>query len=220
MHVRIAWEIYHHQQKQAETTRKGGLVPAAGLDVASSSKSVPPSDILRPLNNLFSLPSRHEMPSFSSTLLSAAVAHSAARSPFAASLPTPLGSPDVGPHLGVPPYSRPGYSSFGGFGPLNTLGMFHVPTTQNSPSLFGVPAVGGRDLPIAGCLPGLSASVPDPWGRGHRAAGLFPPLTSAANSSPWGGLKAEADREKPDFDKRRLPDGVKSGDARTKNGEN
>ncbi|CAL1278282.1 unnamed protein product [Larinioides sclopetarius] len=64
MHVRIAWEIYNHQQKQ-----KQAEAHKAGMALAS----VKPPDHLHAANHLFcSLPRTHEMSPFSSTLLSAA----------------------------------------------------------------------------------------------------------------------------------------------------
>ncbi|XP_035211423.1 uncharacterized threonine-rich GPI-anchored glycoprotein PJ4664.02-like, partial [Stegodyphus dumicola] len=61
MHVRISWEIYHHQQKQQADSQKSGN---------GTSKAV--SDLLRPPNHLFgSIPRPHEL-GFSSPLLGAA----------------------------------------------------------------------------------------------------------------------------------------------------
>lgn len=53
MHVRIAWEIYHHQQKQAAEVK-------AGVNVGGSK-----SDLLRPPTHLFPGPPRpHDLSSF------------------------------------------------------------------------------------------------------------------------------------------------------------
>ena len=57
MHVRIAWEIYHHQQKQQQEVKAG-----AGK-----------ADLLRPPNHLFpsgltAPPRPHDLPSFATSL--------------------------------------------------------------------------------------------------------------------------------------------------------
>lgn len=52
MHVRIAWEIYHHQQKQQAEAKAG-----AGK-----------ADLLRPANHLFPPPRPHELPTFATSL--------------------------------------------------------------------------------------------------------------------------------------------------------
>lgn len=202
MHVRIAWEIYHHQQKQhLDLTHKSG--------VPSSGQSKGGSDLLRPLNHMFSLGGRpQDMPSFSSALLSAA---GGSRAPFDSPLPShhnQFGSSPASPHMSSQTTNFPRFPTFGGFGPLNSsmsLPPVGVPPTP-SPTLFGPTAISvTRDLPIPGCLPGLSASGPDLWSRTANTrptSSLFPPLTSStpstssSSSSSWGGLKAEAERNR------------------------
>ncbi|GIX78598.1 autism susceptibility gene 2 protein [Caerostris extrusa] len=138
MHVRIAWEIYNHQQKQ-----KQAEAHKAGIALAS----VKPPDHLHAANHLFcSLPRTHEMSPFSSSLLSAAASGhprsfetSSHHSTFLN--PTPA-------HLG--PFARPGYSTFAGAAPGFTgLGPLGLP----GPSMLGA------DLRTS-CLPGQ-----DPWAQ-------------------------------------------------------
>ncbi|GIY47548.1 autism susceptibility gene 2 protein [Caerostris darwini] len=138
MHVRIAWEIYNHQQKQ-----KQAEAHKAGIALAS----VKPPDHMHAANHLFcSLPRTHEMSPFSSSLLSAAASGhprsfetSSHHSTFLN--PTPA-------HLG--PFARPGYSTFAGAAPGFTgLGPLGLP----GPSMLGA------DLRTS-CLPGQ-----DPWAQ-------------------------------------------------------
>lgn len=66
MHVRIAWEIYNHQQKhkQAEAHKAG---------IALASVKPPPEHLHAANHALFcSLPRQHELSPFSSSLMSAA----------------------------------------------------------------------------------------------------------------------------------------------------
>lgn len=140
MHVRIAWEIYNHQQKQkrAEAHKAGAGIPLASVK--------PPTDPLHPANHLFSaLPRQHDLSPFSSSLMSAASAHP--RAPFEASShhstflnPSPA-------HMGVAPFARPSYPGFGAPGPgFTSLGPLGIPGA----------AMLGTEL-RGGCL------TQDPW---------------------------------------------------------
>ncbi|XP_042898274.1 uncharacterized protein [Parasteatoda tepidariorum] len=140
MHVRIAWEIYNHQQKQ-----KQAEAHKAGIALATVN---PPSDRIHAANHLFcSMPRNHELSPFSSSLLTAAAASAHPRS-FEASAhhstflnPTPA-------HLG--PFARPGYPSFAGAAPgFSGLGPLGIP----GPSMLGA------DLRTT-CL-----TTQDPWGQ-------------------------------------------------------
>lgn len=170
MHVRISWEIYHHQQKQQAESQKGG---------SGSTKTVP--DLLRPPNHLFgSLPRPHEL-GFSSPLLnSAASLHG--RSPYDV---TPQHPSFLGPtpaHLGMTPFARPNYPGLGipgnSFGGLGSLG------------LASAGMLAARELG-----PGYLGIGQDPWSRLHRTPPNFP-SPSSMNPSSWGGLKAEAERDR------------------------
>ncbi|RWS16732.1 autism susceptibility gene 2 protein-like protein [Dinothrombium tinctorium] len=207
MHVRIAWEIYHHQQKQQqlEATHKSPIVTTTNSGSTNTSKSGHhSSEILRPLNNLFSLPPRAHPDSFSSSLLSVAAGHSAQRPPLD---PSPLNAPHgtYGP-IGVPPYLRPSFPGFPNFGTLGALGL---PAGPNSSNLFAPSASGhsGRDISGASMLPGLGGSLNDAWMRANSTPRttpslfqtLTPPISSnssSLNAAGWGGLKAEAERER------------------------
>ncbi|XP_064612307.1 autism susceptibility gene 2 protein-like isoform X2 [Liolophura sinensis] len=111
MHVRVAWEIYHHQQKQQAEAQKG------------DSKQTDP---LRPSGHLIG--GLHRPPDLTSATLLGAAAHS--RSPFDGSFLNPA-------HLGVSPFSRPfpGLGGGIGFGPVGNgffngdrqLSGIHVP---------------------------------------------------------------------------------------------
>lgn len=66
--------------------------------------------------------------------------------------------------------------------------LFPAGLPGNPASLFA-----GRELG-PGCLPGTAQ---DPWGRLHAGRGPFPPPMAAdRQGGAWGGLKAEADRER------------------------
>lgn len=177
MHVRIAWEIYHHQQKQQAETQKPSGTSASAISTATKSAS----DLLRPPNHLFaSLPRPPDL-AFSSSLLGAAASvHS--RAPYDVS---PQHNTFLGPspaHLGVSPFARPGYpgfgtpgSSFGGLGSLAGLTGSMFSSRDLGPSCLGM----GQD----------------PWSRLHRTPPNFP-APSATSAASWGGLKAEAERER------------------------
>ncbi|GIX79738.1 hypothetical protein CEXT_445701 [Caerostris extrusa] len=163
MHVRISWEIYHHQQKQQAESQKGGSGPT---------KTV--TDLLRPPNHLFgSIPRPHEL-GFSSPLLGAA-ATLHGRSPYDVSPQHPSFLGPSPAHLGITPYARPNYPSIGvpgnSFGGLGTLGL---PAAS---------MLAGRELG-----PGYLSMGQDPWSRLHRTPPNFP---STMNATSWGGLKAE-----------------------------
>ncbi|CAG2162010.1 unnamed protein product, partial [Oppiella nova] len=198
MHVRIAWEIYHHQQKQQQMdlSHKSGVPSGTGASKSGS------SDLLRPLNHMFSLgPRTQELPPFSSPLMSAAPS----RTPFDSPLPShhnQFGSTPPSPHLSSRTTNFTRFPSFGNFSSLGLPPVAGPPTPSGT--LFGpTPISGARDLPIPGCLPGLSASGPDLWSRSastRPTPALFPPLTASTSSSTssasWGGLKAEAERNR------------------------
>ncbi|XP_046579401.1 autism susceptibility gene 2 protein homolog isoform X1 [Haliotis rubra] len=118
VHVRVAWEIYHHQQKQQND-------PTKGLEVK-------PGDPLRPPSHLMPGPALHPRPpelggGNPGSLLGA---HSR-------SLLEAHGSNSfLNPHIGVPSFPRPSpYPSSVGFGGLGSLG-----------SLGGSPFGTGRDV--------------------------------------------------------------------------
>ncbi|XP_054707528.1 autism susceptibility gene 2 protein-like [Uloborus diversus] len=169
MHVRISWEIYHHQQKQQAESQKGG-----------STKSV--TDLLRHPNHLFgSIPRPHEL-GFSSPLLgSAASLHG--RSPYDVAPQHPSFLSPTPAHLGMTPFARPTYPGLGvpgnSFGGLGSLA-----------GLTGAGMLTARDLG-----PGYLSMGQDPWSRLHRTPPNFP-SPSAMNPSSWGGLKAEAERDR------------------------
>ncbi|GIY47549.1 autism susceptibility gene 2 protein [Caerostris darwini] len=175
MHVRIAWEIYNHQQKQ-----KQAEAHKAGIALAS----VKPPDHMHAANHLFcSLPRTHEMSPFSSSLLSAAASGhprsfetSSHHSTFLN--PTPA-------HLG--PFARPGYSTFAGAAPGFT-GLGPLANIYFLPGLPG-PSMLGADLRTS-CLPGQ-----DPWAQ--RTSLPF------GGGSPWGGLKEEAERDRLQQERKR-----------------
>lgn len=227
MHVRIAWEIYHHQQKQhLDGPLKAG-VPAAGPGGAQPKSSS--SEMLRPLNHLFSVGSRsQDLAPFSSALLSASTRasfdsplgshhnhnHNHNHNQFGPTHPTP-----PSPHLPNQTTNFPRFPTFGSFGALNSpLSLTPTP----SATLFGpTPISASRDLPIPGCLPGITAPASELWPRNvipRPTSALMPPLTasmsmssssSSSSTSSWGGLKAEAERSREDsFHKRKATESV------------
>lgn len=219
MHVRIAWEIYNHQQKQQVDAHKaGGVGPSVSQSLPSK------NDLLRPPNHLYSsLPRPHDLGPFPSALLSAAGAPSHTRPHFEAAphgnfltpnpshigmtrLPsTSSSSLNRNPSSrvlppGMSPFARPSFPGFGApptnsYGSLGALGLSGGPG-----SLFS-----SRDLG-AGPLTGAG----DPWSRLHRSSSypgqvaghLGVPVSAPERTagSAWGGLKAEAERERLDHE--------------------
>ncbi|KAG8184996.1 hypothetical protein JTE90_017022 [Oedothorax gibbosus] len=114
MHVRIAWEIYNHQQKQ-----KQAEAHKAGMALVNN-----PGDRLHPANHLFcSLPPRHDISPFSTGPLLSAASHPRSYDPASHHStflnPTPA-------HLG--PFARPGYPGFPGGAPgFSGLGPLGLP---------------------------------------------------------------------------------------------
>lgn len=171
-HVRIAWEIYHHQQRQQAEAQKDHQAKA---------------DLLRAPSHL--LPGLHRPPDLSSTLLgpsfsaAAAVAAAAAaqnRSPFdtMAGLHSPFLNPAAAAppghlsSLGMSPFVRPGL--YGNFGP---------PVSAAYP-FGGLAGMFGREIPN---VPGLGAAPSSEWNRLRRTPPSFP--------QPPSWLKAEAERD-------------------------
>lgn len=234
MHVRIAWEIYHHQQKQPSPPSSNGLVQQGKSSNVSStpltnstststsalsqqkcnnqigsgggSGSRPlQSDILRPLNNLFSM-------SFSSSLLSAAAGHTPPRPPIdTIQLSAHHAAQSYRPLVGHHPHARPAYPNFHGFNPLTGMPMTMPHTLSEPPAAFYGQGAGSRELmaghrgPPGWHFPSLSGL--DPWMRGTGGVrsspsltypSLTPPASSNANinATGWGGLKAEAERDR------------------------
>ncbi|CAN7984911.1 unnamed protein product, partial [Ixodes hexagonus] len=174
----------------------------------------PKGDMLRaPNHHLYSgMPRPHDLSSFPSALLGAAAAAAAggmSRMPVSTSSSSmSRSSSSRGLPPGMSPFARPSFPSFGppansAYGTLGGLGL----SAANPASLFAA----GRDLGPAGCL----AVGQDPWGRLHRTppfpgsgTGSLGPLgpqgpqgpggmdRSPVASGAWGGLKAEADRER------------------------
>ncbi|EEC10749.1 conserved hypothetical protein, partial [Ixodes scapularis] len=183
-----------------------GLSPLLNPSMTSGTPFVAPGkgDMLRaPNHHLYSaMPRPHDLASFPSALLGAAAAAAAggmSRMPVSTSSSSMSRSSSSSRGLppGMSPFARPGFPSFGppansAYGTLGGLGM----SATGPAGLFGA----GRDLGPAGCL------GQDPWGRLHRAppfpgAPSLGPLQGAVDrssvaSGAWGGLKAEADRER------------------------
>ncbi|CAG9857825.1 unnamed protein product [Phyllotreta striolata] len=173
MHVRVAWEIYHHQQKSGEA--KGTLASAtAAVAAAAAAKSS--SDLLRPPTHLFSSrpppPPPHELspypmslgghrpppgfdqPHHPGSLFTTPGGH-LAKSPFSAAStlspfarygPGPLGSSATSP-FSMSPFARD---------------AGHLAALHHDPwrSLRFPPAVN----PLPPSMPGLgSGGAPPPW---------------------------------------------------------
>ncbi|KAJ8923431.1 hypothetical protein NQ315_001990, partial [Exocentrus adspersus] len=168
MHVRVAWEIYHHQQKSGEA--KGSIAAMK-----------PPTDLLRPPTHLFSpsvhsqrphelspfpppLAAPHRPPGFDQphhpgSLFTAPPGH-LGKSPFTGSAISPFtryGAGPLGP-ASTSPFSMSPFAtrdSHLGLGPLH-----HDPwrTLQRTIPSFP-PAVN----PLPPTLPGLAPPGPAPW---------------------------------------------------------
>ncbi|XP_018566132.1 protein enabled homolog [Anoplophora glabripennis] len=151
MHVRVAWEIYHHQQKSGEA--KGSITAAK-----------PPTDLLRPPTHLFS-PSvhsqrpPHELSPFPPTL--------ATHRPPGYDQPHHPGSLFTTPpgHLGKSPFTGSAISPFTryGAGPLGPA----------STSPFSMSPFATRESHL-----GLGPLHHDPWRSLQRSIPNFPPAVN------------------------------------------
>ncbi|XP_076367416.1 uncharacterized protein LOC143255516 [Tachypleus tridentatus] len=177
MHIRIAWEIYHHQQQQSEVHKPGATGSASNKN---------PADPLRPPVHMLphSVPRPHD---FHMSLLLNAAGTTPGRTPFEGSSHPGTFLNPAAAHLSLPPFARPSYSGFGGpsnsFGGISSLGL-------GSSGVFT-----SRDSGLSN----LSVASQDPWTHLHRNPLSIPtPLGSGvtSNPAPWGGLKAEAERER------------------------
>ncbi|XP_060523223.1 autism susceptibility gene 2 protein homolog isoform X2 [Cylas formicarius] len=161
MHVRVAWEIYHHQQKSGEA--KGVLAAAA----AAATKTAA-SDLLRTPSHLFS-PSvhssvrPHELAPFPPSALTA---H---RPPGFEQPPHHAGSLFSAPatHLGKSPFSAASSMS-----PFTRYGAASLGPSASSP--FSVSPFGAsRESHL-----GLGPLHHDPWRTLQRTMPAFPPAVN------------------------------------------
>ncbi|XP_054166375.1 putative uncharacterized protein DDB_G0277255 [Oppia nitens] len=204
MHVRIAWEIYHHQQhqqqKQLDVTHKNNM---SLVSTNSGSKSGSASNgLLRPLNTTFSLTSRtQDMSPFSSSLLSGGTPN---RSPFDSPIHQYPSTP-APTHLTSRTTNFTRFPSFGSLSStLSSLSSVAAGGVTPSGALFGpTPIATTRDpLQIPGCLPGLSASGSDLWSRSSStrssaaavaaAASLFGPMSPLTPNSAVRSLYSDS----------------------------
>lgn len=207
MHVRIAWEIYNHQQKQQAEAHKvsAGAVAA----VAAAAKA---ADLIRQPSHIFPTlhrPHGHEIPLTSSSASSligpggpykrsghprapfeAALHHNSFLGPNAAHLPP-----------GVSPFARPAYPpGFGGavnsFGGLGSLGGFL--SRPDAAEVAKYEPMLKRDLISGGTrelasLANLQFSpMQEQWNQIRRAAAASFP----SGISPSWVTKADVDRER------------------------
>ncbi|XP_046871931.1 LOW QUALITY PROTEIN: autism susceptibility gene 2 protein [Hypomesus transpacificus] len=181
VHVQIAWQIYHHQQKMKQMQLDPNKLDMNGkLDLFSR----PPAPGVFP-----GFPYPHDLarPMFSST----GSGHPAA-SPYG---PSPHHSSFLPPsHLaGKYPFSRS--STFGGLGNLSTSAFGGL----GNPSLGSNSVFGHKDGP--GGLPGFGASHHDAWNRLHRTPPSFPtppqwPKSADAERSGSANSHHERERER------------------------
>ncbi|CAH1116333.1 unnamed protein product [Phaedon cochleariae] len=161
MHVRVAWEIYHHQQKSGEA--KGSLAAAK-----------PAADLLRPPTHLFSpnvhaqRPPSHDMSPFPLSLAAHRPPHTAAYEQ-----PHHAGSLFSAPpgHLGKSPFTAPTttLSPFTRYG-AGPLGPSGGSPFSMSPYAAAV-AAASRD-PHLGLAP---LHHHDPWRSLQRSVPAYPP---------------------------------------------
>ncbi|KAJ8982541.1 hypothetical protein NQ317_005543, partial [Molorchus minor] len=161
MHVRVAWEIYHHQQKSGEA--KGSITAAK-----------PPTDLLRPPTHLFS-PSVHAQRSHELSPFPPTLAH---RPPgFDQPHPGSLFTAPPG-HLGKSPFATGSTIS-----PFTRYGGAHLGASGASPFSM-TPFGASRDSHL-----GLSHLHHDPW-RLQRTMPSFPPTVNPLpptlpGPAPW-----------------------------------
>ncbi|XP_058850115.1 autism susceptibility gene 2 protein-like isoform X8 [Acipenser ruthenus] len=154
VHVQIAWQIYHHQQKMKQMQVEPHKLDMNGkLDLFSR----PPAPGVFP-----GFPYPHDLarPLFSST----GTGHPAAASPYGHS-PHHSSFLPTGHLAGKYPFSRS--SSFGSLGSLGTSAFGGLGNPSIAPSsVFGHKEGHG--------LPGFSSPHHDTWNRLHRAPPSFP----------------------------------------------
>ncbi|PNF16642.1 hypothetical protein B7P43_G06435, partial [Cryptotermes secundus] len=149
MHVRIAWEIYHHQQKQQQEAKAG-----AGK-----------AELLRPPNHLFpsglaAPPRPHDLPSFATSL-------SGHRGPPFDTAPHPssfLNPPSSHIGSGVSPFGRYPATFGGPNSAFPGLGTSVFPPPRDLPPL---PALGPVHDPwsrLQRTAGGFPTSAASPWG--------------------------------------------------------
>ncbi|KAJ8005796.1 hypothetical protein DPEC_G00121600 [Dallia pectoralis] len=152
VHVQIAWQIYHHQQKMKQMQLDPHKLDMNGkLDLFSR----PPAPGVFP-----GFPYTHDLarPMFSST----GSGHPAA-SPYG---PSPHHSGFLPPSHLADPFSRS--STFGGLGNLSTSAFGGL----GNPSLGSNSVFGHKEGP--GGLPGFGGPHHDTWNRLHRTPPSFP----------------------------------------------
>uniref|UniRef100_A0AAR5QAP4 Uncharacterized protein n=1 Tax=Dendroctonus ponderosae TaxID=77166 RepID=A0AAR5QAP4_DENPD len=158
MHVRVAWEIYHHQQKSGDA--KGtlsGIAPKSGVPSTA--------DLLRAPSHLFS-PGMHQRPPELSPYTSPALSN---HRPVGFEQPThhpaSLFATPAG-HLGKSPFS--GASSMSPF-----TRYAGAPLGSNAPSPFGMSPFGASREAAH-----LAALHHDPWRSMQRSIPGFPPAVN------------------------------------------
>ncbi|KAM6965576.1 fibrosin-1-like protein isoform 3-T3 [Aplochiton taeniatus] len=182
VHVQIAWQIYHHQQKMKQMQLDPHKLDMNGkLDLFSR----PPAPGVFP-----GFPYPHDLarPLFSST----GSGHPAA-SPYG---PSPHHSGFLPPsHLaGKYPFSRS--STFGGLGNLSTSAFGGL----GNPTLGSNSVFGHKEGPVG--LPGFGGPHPDTWNRLHRTPPSFPTppqwpkSADAERSSSANSQERERERER------------------------
>ncbi|XP_072394312.1 uncharacterized protein [Diabrotica undecimpunctata] len=171
MHVRVAWEIYHHQQKSGEA--KGSLASATAAAKSSADMLRPPTHLFspsvhsRPPHELSPFPmslSSHRPPGFDQphhpgSLFSSPAGHlgkspftaSSAMSPFTRYGAGPLGAASTSPFT-MSPFAR---ESHLGLGPLH-----HDPWRSLQRT---IPTFPPSVNPLPPTLPGLGPAPPAPW---------------------------------------------------------
>uniref|UniRef100_A0A6Q2XQV0 Fibrosin-like 1 n=1 Tax=Esox lucius TaxID=8010 RepID=A0A6Q2XQV0_ESOLU len=180
VHVQIAWQIYHHQQKMKQMQLDPHKLDMNGkLDLFSR----PPAPGVFP-----GFPYTHDLarPMFSST----GSGHPAA-SPYG---PSPHHSGFLPPSHLADPFSRS--STFGGLGNLSTSAFGGL----GNPSLGSNSVFGHKEGP--GGLPGFGSPHHDTWNRLHRTPPSFPTPPqwpkSADTERSNSVNKREREREKRD----------------------
>ncbi|CAG5128570.1 unnamed protein product, partial [Candidula unifasciata] len=169
VHVRVAWEIFHRQQKKLQRDQDGtASSSSASSALKSAADSKPLEPLLRPPSNLL---------------------------PAASAVIRPPGSPLLASGARSLPEGAHASSSF--LSPAANLGMapFPRPSPYNVPSLFnplGFSGLGGNmfasmhdmvPLPLSSSL----NPSPNEWNRLHRTPSTFP---------SWPRSETEKERER------------------------
>ncbi|ELT98777.1 hypothetical protein CAPTEDRAFT_220926 [Capitella teleta] len=171
-HVRIAWEIHLHQQKQQAESRSSSNSSSNDGPKSSADPLRPPSHLFPPSSNPLHRPGASSAASTADLISSSALLGVHGRNPYDAAGHYPFLTPGA---LGIPPFPRP--APYGNLTGLGSNAFGGLASVGNGP--FGRPSE-------LSAIPGLTP--PQEWNRLRRTPPSFP--------TPPAWPKSEAERER------------------------